>query len=191
MSELRAARKAKRLSLESLAEMVGISTSQLSRFESGKRRPRLDEAKALAFALGVPLEQLTGTGDGPMRVPLVGFVGAGAEAHLFDAGQGPFDEVQAPDNATPRTVAVEVKGDSLGAVFNSWLVYYDDEPQRPRTEHFNQLCVVGMPDGRVLVKMLKRGVLRDRYHLISNTELPIYDADISWVARVTAMMPRQ
>lgn len=53
-----------------------------------------------------------------------------------------------------------------------------------------KLCVVGLDDGRILVKQLKRGQLPGRFNLLSNTEPPIYDAAVVWAARVTHMTPR-
>ncbi|WP_301406252.1 hypothetical protein, partial [Enterococcus entomosocium] len=47
-------------------------------------------------------------------VPLVGYVGAGATAFFFGE-QGHYDDVPAPDGASTNTVAVEIRGDSLGA----------------------------------------------------------------------------
>lgn len=53
-----------------------------------------------------------------------------------------------------------------------------------------QLCVVELIDGRVLVKMLMRGTRQGLFHLLSQAESPIEDAEIVWAARVTAMTPR-
>lgn len=48
-------------------------------------------------------------------VPLVGYVGAGSEAHLYAVNDGSFlDEVPAPHGSTSETVAIEIRGDSLG-----------------------------------------------------------------------------
>lgn len=188
-ARLKSARKTAGLSLESLSEIVGISVSQLSRFESGKREPRVAEIQRIADALGVDSSSLLP--DAEVRtVPLVGFVGAGATANLFAEGQGPFDEVEAPEGATDQTVAVEIRGESLGALFDQWLVFYDDVHDPPTGRLLRKLCVVGLPDGRVLVKRLERGQLPGRFNLLSNTEPPIYDVDVEWAAQVRAMTPR-
>lgn len=63
---LRALRRARGLTLESLAEDTGISVSTLSRLESGKRRPTLELLIPLARAHRVALDQLVAapvTGD--------------------------------------------------------------------------------------------------------------------------------
>lgn len=186
-SPLKRARKAAKITLERLAEDVGLSVSQLSRFESGKREPRVAELERIAARLGVRPEELRGVSR---SVPLVGYVGAGAETHLFGEGQGPFDYVEAPDGAGPETVAVEIRGVSLGELFDQWLVFYDRLQDPPTTNLAGKLCVVGLVDGRVLVKKLKLGQLPDRYTLLSNTEPPIYDVEVVWAARVIAMTPK-
>ena len=120
----------------------------------------------------------------------MGYVGAGAVAHLYAAGQGPFDEVDAPEYATDDTVAVEIRGDSLGPLFNEWLVFYDEVRSPVTPDLVGRLCVVGLPDGRVLIKKLARSRAEGFYHLLSQTEDPILDVEIDWAAKVTGMTPR-
>lgn len=134
---------------------------------------------------------LTGEGDLAIReVPLVGYVGAGATAHFYGDGQGPIDMVPAPDDATPTTVAVEIRGESLGSLFDQWIVYYDEVRAPVTPDMINRLCVVGLPDDRVLVKKITRSRSPGLYHLLSNTEGPIFDVEIIWAAKVKSMVPR-
>ncbi|HEY4919782.1 MAG TPA: XRE family transcriptional regulator [Xanthobacteraceae bacterium] len=123
-------------------------------------------------------------------VLLAGYVDAGARTTFFSASQGPFDEVQAPENATRDTVAVEVRGESLGAFFDRWLVYYDDVRRPVTNDLLNKLCVVGLVDGPVLIKKLHRSRAKGLSHLISQSEGPIFDVEVDWAARVTEMRPR-
>jgi transcriptional regulator with XRE-family HTH domain len=63
---LRDARQARRMTLSDVAERTGISTSTLSRLESGQRRPNLDLLLPLAHVYRVALDDLIGappTGD--------------------------------------------------------------------------------------------------------------------------------
>lgn len=127
--------------------------------------------------------------DRPRSVELVGYVGAGSEAYFF-SDQGELDQVAAPDNATEDTVAVEIRGESLGSFFDRWLVYYD-QVRRPVTpDLIGKLCVVGLEDGRILVKKIQRSRARGLFHLLSQTEGPILDVAIEWAARVKHMAPR-
>jgi hypothetical protein len=53
-----------------------------------------------------------------------------------------------------------------------------------------QLCVVGLADGRVLVKQVQRGRAEGLYNLHSATEKPIADVKIEWAARVNSISRR-
>jgi len=147
-------------------------------------------------ALAIPLKTtevwlMGGDKDfSPLSVPVVGFVQAGAEAVFFAAGQGPFDYVPAPDGSSEKTVAVEIRGESLGPFFSDWLVFYDNVQSPVTPDLHGQLCVVGLPDGRVLVKKLKASREEGLFHLMSQTEGPLLDQEIDWAARVKAMTPR-
>ena len=126
----------------------------------------------------------------PPKAPLIGNVGALAVAHFYADGQGPFDEVDAPIDAKPTTVAVQIRGHSLGALFDNWLVFYDDIRNPPDESLVGRMCVCGLSDGRVLIKSLKRSPNTGLWNLLSNTEPPIYDAGLEWAAPVREMRPR-
>src|ERR1700678_876493 len=143
-----------------LAKALGRSPSAATDLLNGSRAPRAEEIAIAAEYLGVEPPRLVGGGRPvpPMgRVPLVGYVGAGAIAHFYADGQGPFDDVEAPDTASPRTVAVQIRGHSLGALFDNWLVFYDEVRESPDEALIGRMCVCGRAGGRGLVKALKGG----------------------------------
>jgi transcriptional regulator with XRE-family HTH domain len=183
----------KRKTRSGLAKALGRSPSAVTDLLNGSRRLRAEEIAIVAEYLGVEPPRLVGGGrpsNGAARVPLVGYVGAGAIAHFYADGQGPFDEVPAPDAASPKTVAVQIRGHSLGALFDNWLVFYDDVFDPPDEYLVGRMCVCGLSDGRVLVKALKRGQIAGLWTLLSNTEPPIYDIALDWAAMVREMRPR-
>ena len=53
-----------------------------------------------------------------------------------------------------------------------------------------RMCVCGVSDGRVLIKALKHSQNAGLWHLLSNTEPPIYDVGLDWAAPVREMRPR-
>ena len=124
------------------------------------------------------------------KVPVAGYVGAGAETHFYAVSQGGLDEIDAPEGSTPDTVAVEIRGDSLGTFFDRWLVFYDDVRREVTPDLLGKLCVVGLDDGRVLIKKLQRSRSHGLFNLVSQTEPPILDVAIEWAAKVKSMMPR-
>lgn len=60
---LRACRVAANLSLRDLAELCNISKSALANFEYSHRQPKIEAVRAIASALNVSVEYLTGESD--------------------------------------------------------------------------------------------------------------------------------
>lgn len=185
---LRRARKARGLTLERLAEALDTSKGYLSDMESGKRSiPSGPMLERLAAALQIPAAELLRE---DATVPVVGYVGAGAEAHYYADGDGGLGQVEAPPGARPSTVAVEIRGESLGPLFDGWLAFYDEARTPVTPDLIGELCVVGLPDGRVLIKRLKPTPDPARFHLLANTEAPLLDQQVTWAARVLTMRPK-
>lgn len=190
---LRKARNELGWTLEKLADEAGTSKGYLSDLEHGRREtPPGAKLADIAQALGVTAAELVG-GRGEDRrrtVPLVGYVGAGAVAHYYASADEGLGDVDAPDDASKDTVAVEVRGTSLGPLFEYWLVFYDEVRTPVTADLFGKLCVVGLPDGRVLVKKIRPARSTGLFHLESNTEPTMPDEEIVWAARVKSMTPR-
>lgn len=180
-------------SARAAALKFGWGESSYAAHENGQNGIRPTAAAKYAKAFRTSAAYIL-TGESPPAAPrktvnLVGYVAAGAQAH-FGHGQGPFDEIDAPEDATEHTVAVEIRGESLGALFDTWIVFYDDVHEPPRGELLGKLCVCGLTDGRVLIKKLTKGQLPNAFTLLSNVEPPIYDVFLDWAARVKLMRPR-
>ncbi len=185
-----------RLSLNEGQDVFGarlhVEQATVSRWENGyipKRTlwPKIAKiaGRRVSEFFNINGDQLFGT------VPVVGYVGAGAEAVIFSEGQmDPEDRVKAPEGSSAKTVAVEIRGESLGALFDQWLVFYDDVRTVPAPGLVGKLCVCWLADGRVLVKKLKRGQIAGMWTLISNVEPPIYDVTVDRAARVLNLAPR-
>lgn len=186
-NNLKRLRKSRGWTHERAAEMMGLSRGQLIKLERGERQLTERTIGLAAKAFGVDEADVIAE---PRMVPLVGYVGAGAEAHLYSEAQGPFDEVPAPEGSTPATVAAEIRGDSLGSFFDRWLVFWDDVRDPPTNDLLGQICACGLADGRILIKKLRRGQLPGHYTLLSQVEEPIYDVILDWAARVKNMVPR-
>lgn len=124
-----------------------------------------------------------------MRV--VGYVGAGSEAHFYAVSHDDYEEVPRPTDASNKAVALEIRGKSWGPLMESWLVYYDDVRSPVTPDLLNRVCIVGLADDRVLIKEI-RSDGNGGYNLYPNTATDevIYDADIEWAAKVVGMKPR-
>ena len=81
-------------------------------------------------------------------------------------------------------------GESLGPFFNGWLVFFDDVRSPVTDDIVGKLCVVGLPDGRVLIKRLIRSRSADLFHLYGQFGDPILDVPVAWAAQVKSVVPR-
>lgn len=173
------------LTLDQLAELSHLSSSYLQRMESGERNVSLKNLERISAALKVPQRDLVISET--FTVPIVGRVGASSEMLLYGDGDGENGTAPAPEGATKNTVAAIIRGTSLGELLDGWLVFYDQVHTPPTPDMIGRICVVGLADGRILVKKLMPGQLEGRFNLIANTEPPIYDAAVNWAARVRQM----
>lgn len=125
-------------------------------------------------------------------VRVVGSVGASSgEVYYGEANDDPGETAPAPLGASPDTVAVEIKGDSLGPGFNGWLAFYDDRREPLTLDLVGRLCVVGLADGRILIK-IPRQAPRGLFHLFPNAGGDVIpDAKVTWAARVIHLAPKQ
>ncbi|MFC5374013.1 helix-turn-helix domain-containing protein [Brevundimonas faecalis] len=175
----------------SVARHAKVSQTTLYSYLSGKSASLLDRTSApIASAFGVTVDQLFGVEPVARQVPIAYYVGAGSEVHAFAEGQGPYDYVDAPAEATDNTVAGKIEGVSLGRVLNHALVFWDDVRSPVTQDQHNRLCVVELHDGRVLVKELQPARTPGLFHLFSETEPPILDVPLRWAAVVTSIRPR-
>lgn len=118
-------------------------------------------------------------------VPIVGAVGASSEAvYFYGEGDDPGERVPAPPEATPTTVAVEIRGQSLGIGLNGWVAFYDRRKPTVDESMIGELCVVWLADGQVLVK-IPRPAARGRFHLWPNAGNDVMpDQKVKYAAKV-------
>jgi phage repressor protein C with HTH and peptisase S24 domain len=175
-----------------LARKIEATQPQVSRWLKGTEPRHANVGKILALARHhniVPSNVYNLTqGQEIIGVDVVGYVGAGGQV-AFSEGQGPFEQAPAPPNVTPTMVALRVRGDSMAPMIgDGWLVYYD------RHETGQEIAagkpyVVGLADGRVLVKKLVHGRRAGCYDLYSVNAEPMLDQPVMWMALVKAIIP--
>lgn len=126
MPELKARRKARKLSLEKLAAAVGLSTSQVQRFETGEREPRKIDLENLARVLECSISDLIEAEPAPaapvyeklLPIPVAGRTAAGIfrEVVEFDDAEPEYVfEPEDEDFPKARRFALTVEGDSMNA----------------------------------------------------------------------------
>jgi SOS-response transcriptional repressor LexA len=166
----------------------GLSETYVRDVLKRGRVPTVDNLARLAAGAGLPIAAFLNEEFSESAVRVVGYVGAGAETHLYGEGQGPFDWAPAPTGAKPTTVAVRVRGTSMaGLIDDGAILYYDLRNDPPTTDMNGALCVIGLADGRVVVKKLYKGAKRGRWNLISTNDSPMLDQQVEWAAKVTSV----
>jgi phage repressor protein C with HTH and peptisase S24 domain len=172
-----------------IAQELGVSQSSISRWKDGEEleRPNYVRLETLARKLGLINRKPHGNAA---SVEIVGYVGAGGTVS-YDANQGSLGEADMPPNgALPSLVAVIVKGDSMsGTLEDGWVVYYDNRKEPPDENLFSKLCIVGLRDGRTLVKRLYPGRKRGHYDLHSANAPALLDQPVDWAAKITWIAP--
>lgn len=193
-------RRKGRGSRKALAEKLGVRTDAISRMTStdpSKETRRIDAAEMAKmvefFGCTPPFDidsmDVASSLDGPaMRpsniAPLVGFVGAGAEVYAIDdhLKGGGLEEIEAPFPVPLHTVCVAVRGDSMMPVYEDGdLIGYSRAHGDP-AQLLNRRCLVKLVDGRLFIKVLKRGSGPGLFTLSSFNAPDIEDVALEWVA---------
>lgn len=156
-----------------LARHLNIAHPQITKLMQGDRLLKVNEIPRIADYLGVP--------PPARRFPLIGYVGAGGAV----SAQPIYDDtemVAGPEDAPFGTVAVNIRGDSLGSGFDGWRAFYADRREPFDESWIGELCVVGTADDRVLIKWVRRGALG--FNLISGTGAIEENVQLTWAAPV-------
>ncbi len=180
-----------------------ITWSSIQKLESrGTQTPRFIKALALALGVeehwlrtekgarypqGIPVAQNKG------KVPVVGYIGAGAAVEFFDAYPkgGALSEVACPRGLRPdKTVAVIVRGESQAPLINDgWLIFYSRDPEPDAAEVLGKLSVVRTADGLTMLKRVRRGPTVGKFNLESANAPIMEDVALEWAAPVKAILP--
>jgi phage repressor protein C with HTH and peptisase S24 domain len=158
--------------------------------ENGTRGFNLPTAQSYARKLNIDAYWLmTGRlprGAGAATVPVVGYVGAGAEIYSMDDHHkgGGLDEVPAPPGSSGNEVALVVRGDSMYPAYHDGDTIYYNEHADTEDKLLGRECVVRMVDGRTMIKTVTRGSRIGSYTLLSHNAQPITDVALEWAARV-------
>lgn len=193
---LRELREGAGLSQKDLARMAGTSQPQINRLESGERELTAPWAKRLAPHLGVtPVDLIfPEMSKKPLTLNIVGRVGASTDGEVIqETDHGPFGEIQAPLGARGTEAVVEVSGHSMGIYApDGSLILYEKRHDPPQDNMLGEVCVVGLRDGRVLVKRLLRGSRRGLFDLESVVGDTLRDQIVEWAAVVLVVVhPKQ
>lgn len=189
IERFKSARKKAKLSQTALAKLAGVSQQAIAEIE----RNAVHTSKSIhkiAAALNVSANyldpEIPASSNGKTLVPVVGYVGAGAEIITIDdhsKGAG-LEEVEAPPNANSGSVvALRVRGSSMVPAYKDGdLIFYDQRADGDIGHLVGKDCVIHLQDGRTFLKELRR--TNGTFWLHSHNAEPILGPEIVWAARV-------
>ena len=118
------------------------------------------------------------------QVQLAGHVGAGAEVFPDDNGGTGLEYVEPAFPVPDDAVCVVVRGNSMyPRYFDGELIYYRSVPVPPE-QALGRECVVRLVDGRMMVKIFRRGTKPGLFTLESWNAPAIEDVRIDYAAPV-------
>lgn len=184
-------REAANLSQEQLADAVGLSISQISRFESGDREPRVDEMIRIGHRLNVPVAVLIGEDDEPEPIPVIGRISAGGtidtSSEQIDAAQ-PLYEVELPFALPVDAVAFEISGESMWPRYDSGDVIVCSRHGGDIKPLIGWEAAVATEDGARYLKRILEGTRRGHFNLESHNAQPIRDVRIVWASEILTVI---
>jgi transcriptional regulator with XRE-family HTH domain len=169
----------------------GVDPSTVNKLEKGQRKLTQEWLKRFSEALDcTPFELM---GDQTTEVPVVGYVGAGAEVFPFDdhaQGHG-FERIEAPFGVNPKEiVAVRIVGNSMYPIKEGWTLFYKKDHDGITTDCINKLCICRALNGAMYIKEVHKGSRKGLFTLISWNAPPIEDIELEWCAPVIDIRPR-
>lgn len=170
-----------------LAKHLGVAHPQISRLLSGVRQLKANEIDKVAEFFG---GQVPGWLGRSAAVPVVGYVADGARVHYHDSCGSAPALASALLGASESSVALEVRDSSLGSAVKGCVIHFDDRKEPMGGHLLRKLCVVGLTDGRTLVRRIMPGSEPGRFHLLSDAEGLEEDVEIAWASLVKAMVPK-
>lgn len=187
--KLRAIMKATGWKQMQLAEKFDVSQSTVNRWlagaePEGHRRDAINEA----------YDRLTHEGPSSAEmwhpIPIVGFIGAGAEI-MPEFEQVPpegLDQVHVPFALPEEMIALEVRGDSMLPVYkDGHVVIVYKEQKKPVQAFYGEDAAVRTADGRRYLKTIMKG---SPVTLMSFNAAPIENVGLEWVGEIFAVLPR-
>jgi len=181
-------------SAKAAAERFGwnyTTYSQHERGQTGITRAAGVYAKALRVS-----EAWLLTGEGPgldqqSGVPLMGYLGAGAEVEPEYEQVPPegFDRIDLPFPLPDDMIAFQVRGDSMMPVYkHDAIIIVYREQKKPLSSFYGEEAAVRTSDGRRFIKTIMRAG-DGMVNLISWNAPPVEGVRLEWIGEIFAVLP--
>ncbi len=168
-----------------VAARLGLNRQPaISEILNGKRQLKANEMIILSRLSGLPMP------DRKSIIPVLGYVGAGAEVYPIDDGD-PLYEVTVNGALPEGTVGAIIRGDSMYPIFEDGdLVAYSGK-ELPAEDAIGKTCMVQLDDERMLIKTVRRGSSPGFYTLTSTNAPDIEDVVIIWARKLVMRISRE
>lgn len=168
-----------------VAARLGLNRQPaISEILNGKRQLKANEMIILSRLSGLPMP------DRKSIIPVLGYVGAGAEVYPIDDGD-PLYEVTVNGALPEGTVGAIIRGDSMYPIFEDGdLVAYSGK-ELPAEDAIGKTCMVQLEDERMLIKTVRRGSSPGFYTLTSTNAPDIEDVVIIWARKLVMRISRE
>lgn len=183
-------------SVAELSRRSGVPTDSLHKYLDRKvKQPRGNTLDNLARALGVDaiwLKEGIRSDTATTVVPVMGYVGAGAEVEpeFEQVPHDGLDQVEIPLSMPDDLIAFEIRGESMLPMYRPGMVIV---AYRDRARQLEMLygvdAVVKLADGRRLVKTILRGPEPGKVNLFSLNSRLIENVELEWVGEIVAILP--
>lgn len=179
--------------MKSASIEAGLNDSFVRDMLERGRVPSIDKFQKLARVVGKTVSWLLGDEQQPQfssMVPLMGFVGAGAEVEPEFEQIPPegLDQIEVPFPLPPDMIALQVRGDSMLPVYKDGsIIIVHREQKRPLQAFYGREAAVRTSDGRRFIKTIMRGA--KGVNLISWNAQPIENVHLEWIGEIFAVFP--
>lgn len=176
------------------ARAIGMPPPTYLGHENGTTALRRGAAIRYAAFFGVSLDWLLtgkGTSGRAAKIPVICYIGAGAELHPIDdhpRGEG-IEKVEPPQGVTDCVAAI-IRGSSMHPLRDGWLIFWAKDQDGVPDEAVGQLCVVQVHNGPTMVKEVRKGTKKGHYHLVSWSAPIREDVRLDWASRIIDIRPR-
>lgn len=173
------------------ASALAINYQTYAAHENGNRGIGKETLKLYAKRFHVTLDWLlTGKREPTYSVPLMGYIGAGAEI-MPDFEQVPPDgleEIDIPFSMPDEMIAFRVRGDSMLPVYREgYIIIVYRNQKKPLEAFYGEDAAVRTSDGRRFIKTIVRGA--EGVNLISWNANPIENVRLDWIGEIFAVLP--
>ncbi|MCO5730059.1 hypothetical protein [Rhizobium sp. SSA_523] len=100
----------------------------------------------------------------------------------------PITHVPIPTFGPSMAIRVH-RGHSMGAIQDGWMLYYNDDKSKPTADLNGKLCLVKLPNGRILTRIVKQAWDPNKWDLSTINGQQMINQTVEWAEPVLFIQP--